>query len=808
MATLLDEIRNAVRALARAPAFAATVILTLALAIGATTALFSVVRGVLLSPLAFHQPDRLVRFFTAWASYPQGSISPVELHSDFPSLRSIQGMAAWAPAGANLVLENDAVHVTVGRGSASLAGVLGIAPARGRWFSSEEEQEGHERVAVLGASLWRSRFHADESVVGRTVVLDRDPYVVIGVLGGELDLPEKFDLWVPLAFSPQQLAEPARGNHPLRVIGRIAPGVTVDGAQREAAQLGATMSAAHPDAYPAEARFSIAVVPLRAQMVARVRTLLWCLFGAVTLVLLMACANAGNLFLARGAARERELAVRAALGAGRAELVRHLLCESVVLALCAGALGGLLAAWSVDLLLALGPADLPRAGTIHLDAPVFAFALAISLGSGVLFGIAPAVTASQVDVQEALRTVNASAPRRARKMRRLLVATDVALALILLSGAALLLRGFSRLMRVDAGFEPEHAVTMRVSVPGPPGIENEDDFERYRRFMAAALQRMRELPDVNAVGAVSALPMSGSASDEAFEIEGRATPAGAERRDEELRLVTPGWFAAAGMRVLRGRDVADTDDAKAPLTGVVNEAFARKHFPGEDPIGRRLTFMTREPHWITVVGVVNDVREFGLDAEVKPILYVPFAQRPSPTMTFVLRSARPLGDVARMAQSAVAAIDPRQPVFAVRPLRDLVARSLAHRTFALVVVQAFSTIALLLAAIGLYGVLAYGVALRTREFGIRVALGAQRGHVLGLVARESAAVMLAGVTAGLAGSVAAAHSASSLVYGGSTLDVPALIAAATLLSAVCAVATLIPARRATRVDPVVALQAE
>jgi predicted permease len=363
-------------------------------------------------------------------------------------------------------------------------------------------------------------------------------------------------------------------------------------------------------------------------------------------------------------------------------------------------------------------------------------------------------------------------------------------------------------MRIDAGFDPEQALTMRLSVPGPAGAESEEDRQRYRAFLAGALRRLRDIPGVTAAGAVSALPMSGWMSDEIFDIEGRVVPPGAARRDEELRTVTPGWFAAAGMRILRGRDVADADGPDRPFVVVVNEAFARKHFPGDDALGKRITFDDGRQQWMTIVGVVNDVREFGLDADVKPIMYVPHAQRPGATMTLVLRSPQPLADLARAAQSAVAALDPRQPVFAVRPLRELVSGSLAQRTFALLVVQAFSLVALLLAGIGLYGVLAYSVARRTREFGIRVALGARRAHVLGLVARESAAVVLAGVAAGLAGALVAARSAASLVYGADALDVPALLAATAVLAAVCGVATLLPARRATRVDPAVALQAE
>ncbi|MFL5417745.1 MAG: ABC transporter permease, partial [Myxococcales bacterium] len=535
---MLHDLKIAARTLLRAPSFALAVVLTLALAIGASTAVFSVLRGVLLAPLPFPDPDALVHLGNSYKTSPPGwSISPVEYRTNYATVRSFRSVGAWGSAGANLITPTEPIHVSLGLATASLLPTLGIRPALGRWFSPEEETEGADRKLVLGHALWRSRFGSDPGVVGRTVALDGNPYVVVGVLPPDLELPERFDAWAPLALPPAMYAESSRTIHFLRVIGRLAPGVTLEGARRELASASAQVDADHPEAYPAEARFALAAEPLHESMVGDIHDMLWMLFAAVLLVLGMACVNAGNLLVARSTTQKRELAVRAALGASRAGLVRHTLLEALILAVAAGGMGILLAWFGVDLLVGLGPRDLLRQRAAHLDAFVLGFALLATLSSAAFFGVAPAVAAARTDLQSVLRTVSSSAAPRARRFRRALVVTGVALALILLAGASVLLRSFSKVVHVDPGFDPRGAVTLRIALPSPgsaassivspaSGAQTSSERARYDLFYQRALQALRDRPGTVAAGAIDFLPMS-TTTDRYFDIEGRPTAPGA-----------------------------------------------------------------------------------------------------------------------------------------------------------------------------------------------------------------------------------------------------------------------------------------
>src|SRR3954466_14413587 len=504
MSGLRQDLRGALRILTRSPGFGVIVVLTLGLAIGATTSVFSIIDVVLLQPSACPEAGRLVRFFRTSRQFGTGTISPAELRADHEHLSSMSGVAAWGYGGGSILAPGGAEHIAFGRTTSSLLPVLGVKPAYGRWFTREDEDQGR-RVAVLGRALWQRRFAGDPGIVGQTMQISDLPFEIIGVLADDLELPEHFDAWRPLSVTPPQLTPQARSARGLRVIGRLGRGVTLAGLRSELGVVSARLRASYPDIYPADFGFEMAAVPLLDQMVGHVKLTLWMLFGAVTLVLLMACANVGNLMLARATARQRELAVRAALGAGRARLVQQMIVESLFLALLGGALGFLMAMWGVDLLLAAGPRDLPRASHVRVDGTVLWFAIAASMASGIVFGLMPALASTDSSLGGALRGGSASSAPQPRRLRRALVAADVALALVLLSGTALLLRSFSNVLHVDPGFDPSGAVALNVGFPG--------DDQRHRTLFNAPLQRLRDLPGTEAVGGVDYAPLSGIAND-------------------------------------------------------------------------------------------------------------------------------------------------------------------------------------------------------------------------------------------------------------------------------------------------------
>jgi predicted permease len=802
------DLRYAARIFVRAPGFAAVVVLMLAVGIGGTTATFSVIRGVLLAPLPYRDPERVVQVFGDSEVFGRGSVSVPEYLDYATQTTRLDGLAAWTVLTGNLVGGGPPERVSIGAATSSFFPLLGVAPRLGRSFELDEEEVGKDQVVVLTHGFWQRRFGGDPAIVGKDVQIDRDTYRVVGVLPARFWFPEAVDLWVPLAFQPMEKSEARRGSHNLHVLARVKSGHTLAETQAEMDVIGARLRARYPQTYPAASRWHPLLVPFRSHIVADVETQLWMLTGAVGLVLLIACANVANLLLARGSTREREMAVRAALGAGRQRLIRQLVTENLLLTAVGSALGLLGAVWGIEVVLQLGPSGLPRAEEVRVDGAVLAFTFVVSTCTGLVMGSVPAFAGSRVSFHDALRAGgNATPGQRMRRLGRGLVVAEVALALILLSGSALLIRSFAHVLRVEPGFDVERVETFRVTRPTPNGPSSDADLQGYRRFFDAALDRLGHVPGVVAVGGINRLPLAGFLLDNIFEVEGAPTPPGSQRPDEELRTVLPGYFETMKMALIRGRTIDRGDRHEGPPVIVVNQAFAEKYWPGRDPLGKRIRLEFSEPRWWTVVGVVANVREHGLDSGIAPIIYLPHAQNAAASMTLVLRTTAdaPIGPAVR---AALADLDPDQPIYDVSSMRQRLSRSLEQRRFTLVVLEAFAGLALLMAAFGLYAILAQSVAARRREIGIRMALGARQARVIGLVARESAALVLAGVPLGIVGSLVLSRFVSRLFFGVEPGDPLTLGVSLAVLGIVAGLASWLPARRAARVDPLLALQSD
>jgi len=809
--TLWQDIRFGVRTLVRSPATSVVALLTLALGIGANTALFSVVNGVLLKPLPYPQPDRLVLVMESdpVRGFPRYPVAPPNFDDWRRQSEVFEAMAAIRERRFNL---------TGGERPETLAGasvtpeflrVMGIRPVLGRGFLAEEGRPGGPKVAVLSHGLWRRRFGSDPGILSRQVQIDGESTTVIGVLPPRFDLPSKSEIWLPLVwdFKPE-----TRGGHFLIALGRLKPGVSLERARTEMAALAARLERQYPET---NTGWTTIVLPLHGILVEEVRPALLLLLGAVAFVLLIACANVANLLLTRLASREREIAVRTALGAGRARLVRQMVTESLVLFGIGGALGLLLAVWSTQVLVALYGKDLPRQEEIGLDGRVLLFTLALSLGTGLLFGLAPALSANRGRLFGALkeggRAVAGGA--RGRLVRRLLVVGEVAVALILLVGAGLLLRSFSRLRTVDPGFRPEGVLTAEIALPA----KKFSDDERRIVFTRELLERLRAIPGVESADTVLPLPLSGYDYLRAYVVQGRPEPPPGQETTANVRLVTPGFFQTLGIRVLQGRVFTPQDGPASVPVILVNKTMADRTWPGESPLGRRLTLGGSGPRsewiWNEVVGVVADIHHQTLDQEAGAEIYVPQLQNPvGGPLSILLKTSGEPGRLAGAVREAVRSIDADLPVERVRTLESLVAESLAGSRFQAVLLGIFAGAALFLAAIGVYGVISDAVTHRTHEIGIRMALGARRPDVVRLVVRQGMALVLAGVGLGLAVAVLLlwelSDRAGVYLYRGRALDPVTLGTVPLVLLAVALVANWLPARRATRVEPSVALRSE
>ncbi|HEX2189801.1 MAG TPA: ABC transporter permease [Longimicrobiaceae bacterium] len=805
METLLQDVRYALRRLRRSPGFTAVATLTLALGIGANSAIFSVVNGVLLRSLPYPDADRLVLVAHVTREGNRAPMSPANFRDVRSESRSLEELSFWTYGGRTLTGTGDPARLQGADVGQHFFEVMRARPLLGRTFRPEENEPGRNRVAVLGHAFWRQRFGADPKVVGRTVTLDGEPYEVVGVMPEEFGFPNKRDVWTPLEYDADFMADASRGSWYISGIGRLKPGVTHQQAAREIEGLGARLQKQYPET---NTDLGISPVSLYEQMVGDVRLSLLVLLGAVGLVLLIACANVANLLLARAAAREGELAVRAAMGAGRGRLVRQLLAESVILGLLGGAAGLVLAVWGTSALVAMEPQGIPRLAEVGVDATVVAFTLGVALLSGVLFGLLPAVQVTRSDLAGTLREGGRGslAGRGSARTRNALVVAEMALAVVLLAGAGLLIRSFAVLQGVDPGFRTESALSFNVSLPQAAYDEG-----ARGAFYDGLLERLEGLPGVRSAAAVSDLPMGNSATFLTFEVEGREPPEPGREPASQILRATAGYFRTMEIPVVRGREFTADDRAGSPGVVVLNQAAAREFFPGEDPLGRRILLSlgpdTTAVPW-EVVGVAGDVRQFGVDAEVQSAMYFPQAQAPVGGMGVVVRTTVPPASLAAAVRREVAAMDPNLPLNDLQPLERLAADSMSQPRFYMLLLSLFAGVALALAAIGIFGVISYGVAQRTREIGVRMALGAEPSSVLRIVVGGALGLAGIGVGVGVLGALAGTRLLSGLLFGVAATDPPTYVGVAVLLLAVAALASWLPARAAVRVDPMTALRAD
>jgi len=827
---LLQDLRYAVRTAIRDRGFTAVAILTLALGIGANTALFTIVHAVLLAPLPFRAPEQLVR---VTADFAGQHVSDVGL--SFPELFDLRRSGIFTdisgvwPVSANLTETDEPERVETALVDANYFTTLGVGPLVGRVFTKADATPGITEVAVISHALWVRRFGGNPNVLGKRIRIDNDMYSIIGVTPASFRHPGRgtttdVDVWAPAGWLASPFStQPVRRAYVLRgALARLQPGLTPAAAQARADALASELRRQYAADYPSEAGWTWRVVPLRDDLVGNVRPALLTLLGAVGFVLLIACANVASLLLARSSVRQREIAIRRALGASRARLTAQLLTESVLLALVGGAAGLIFAVWGVDALVALSPTDVPRLHDVTVNRVVLAFCGVLSVVTGIVFGIAPAIHGANADLNHVMRESSRTATpsRRIARLRGGFVVAEFALALVLLIGAALMIQSFWRLQRVDLGFRPSAVLTFGIWLPQPNDPQTGPYFRHDARvsFYRRVVERLAALPGVEAAGGVTVLPLGGQRGRMSFSIEGRPTASG-DTRVAESALATPGYFRALGIDLLRGRLFDDAEDAQKPLAIVVSESFARRFFPDEDPIGRRIAAGARvgvapgpqqQPtNWMTIVGIVRDVKSSGLDVDAAPAIYRSVWQVSNLNLAMAVRTRGDAAALAAAVRREVRSVDPNEPIFAVRTMDAIVASAVAQRRFTMLLLALFASTALLLSAIGIYGVMAYFVSQRMHEFGVRMALGATSGDVIRLVLGQGIRLAAAGVTVGIAAALAllrATRPVAAQLYGVDAKDPMTFAALAGTLTMVALVACYVPARRAIRVDPIAALR--
>jgi putative ABC transport system permease protein len=808
METFAQDFRYGVRMLAKKPGLTTLIVLTLALGVGANTAIFSVVNAVLLRDLPYEDPGRLV---AVWENNrPRNRVRNVVGPANFLSWKDqntvFEDLAAYYSTRVNLTGVEDPEEIAFQMVTPNFFSLLGVPAAKGRVFGPEDNVDG-SNVVILSHGLWQRRYGGDPDIVGKTIALNGMPQTVVGVMPSDFNFviqegalaKGRPELWTPFVFNEQHRTP--RGRF-MTAFGRLKPGVSVEQAQAEMSAVAARLEQQWPEF---DTGWGVNLVPLQEQQVGSVRTALLVLFGAVGFVLLIACANVANLLLMRAAVRKKEIALRSALGADRWRIIRQLLTESVLLAGLGGLLGLLFASWGVTGLLALAPEDLAGITQIQLDYRVLAFTFGVSLLTGLVFGIAPALEASRTDVNEALKEggKSATADRRTHRLRNVLVVSEIALAIVLLIGSGLLIRSFAGLQSVDPGFDAENLLTVRLSLPQSKYPEDHQATAFFRQLV----DRVGALPGVRSASAINFLPYTGPGAATRFAVEGRPAPPPGEEPTTEVSVIDPEYFRTMRIPLLVGRTFTTRESIEASRVAIVNEAMVRQHFQGEDPIGKRVKVnMADEPQWTEIVGVVKDVRNQALDRDPRPMVFLPHAELPYSFMTIVARTDSDPLALAAAVKREVLAMDRDQPVAEARPMTAWLSESVARARFNTLLLAIFAAVALLLAVVGIYGVLSYSVTERSQEIGIRMALGAQREHVVRMVVGQAMILAAVGVAAGLAAAFALNRLVSSLLYNVSATDALTYVLVAAVFLVVALLASMLPARRAVNVDPMVTLR--
>ena len=807
--TVLQDIRYAVRKLSRTPGFTTIAAFTLALAIGATTAIFSVIDGVLLKPLPFRDPERVVRVTNLRDGNRMVSSVP-----DFLDIRaqskSYASLAALDNQAMNLTGGSEPERISAARVGATFWSLLGVTPQVGRGFAPNEDSQSAARTVVLSDGLWKRRFGGDRRIVGKTIALDGNSFTVIGVAPAGFSFPDRPDVWIPLVFAQDDLNPDGRGAHWMGIMGRLAPNVTVTQATSELVTITRRLEEQYPES---NTNMSGAVIPMQEYLVGDVRPALYVMLGAVAFVLLIACANVANLLLVRAASRESEMAVRTALGAGAWRLVRQLVIESVLLAMIGGVFGTLLALWGVDLLLSMAPNGLPRINEVTVNGSVLVFTAGVTAVTGVLFGLFPALHAARANVggmlKEGMR--GSSGGVASRRARNTLVMAEMALAVVLLVGAGLLIRSFSKLLAVDPGFRAERVVTFAIAAPDT----KYGQYAQRRELVSNLVERMKRVPGAQGAAVVTGLPLSNIMMRTSAHIVGTPPERPGERKSTDVAMATPGYFTTMGIPLVAGRDFTDRDGSGAPVVSIVNQEFVKRYFPNENPIGKRIELGWDQDTASTggnmtlggeIVGVVANVKRRGLSQEVFPETYASYMQPTFSNFSVVVRSTADPSTVMAAIRAQMRELDRDLPLSDLRQLKELVAASVSRPRFYTTILGVFASIALILAAVGIYGVISYAVSLRTRELGIRIALGATGRQVSGLVLQQGVGLAIAGVAVGGAGAYWLTRLLSKLLFGVSATDPLTFVGVAALLTAIAAIASFVPARRAAKVDPLLAMR--